>query len=315
MSNTTPPPTLPTSILPFLANAGPSEAFYTPPQSIFPGARSYMNYPFAAPMGYRPLRLDLHVPDDRGGPLPVIVYASGGGWRIVSKNYSVWRFLLAEGYAVASVEYRVSDEAKFPAPLHDVNAAIRWVRANAEKYNLDPNRVAGWGSSAGAYLLSLAAVTNGMSEFEGNVGEHSEQPSVLACVIDHYGPSDLNAMPEDTNSVPNVIEPMGTAVSPETLLLGYLPADRPADAARASVVTYVKKDVPPFLIMHGDADTRLGIGQSKRFYDALKHAGADAEFHPLPGANHGGPPFESEDTQAKIRAFLKRTIGLGGPPR
>src|SRR5262249_4791220 len=160
--------------------------------------------------------LDLHVPRGVKGPLPVVVYASGGAWLLAAKHHGPWTFLPATGYAVAVVEYRVSGEARFPAPLHDLKGAVRWLRAKASTYNLDPSRVGAWGSSGGGYLMAMLAVTNGMPTFEGEVGGNLEQSSSVVSVIDHYGATDLAAMAEDTNGIPGVMEHFGTATSPET---------------------------------------------------------------------------------------------------
>ncbi len=291
-----------------LAMGGRKELLFPPPQEIIPGVRSYLNYPFALVMGYRFLRVNLHVPANAVGAVPVVVYASGGGFRLSAPHIGPWRCVLDQGYAVATVEYRVSGEITFPGPLHDVKGAVRWLRANAADYGLDTECIVGWGSSAGAYLLSMAAVTNGIAEFEGTVGGNLEHSSDLAAVIDHYGPTDIAAMAEDTNDIPGVMEHFGTPASIDTLFLGYVPREHPEDAARASVLTYVNERTVPFLIMHGDADTRLGINQSRRLYDALKREGVDATFHVVPGANHAAPAFEADDMNAIALAFLNRHV-------
>ncbi len=308
-------PALPMPTVAMLAAMGPPDLMFPPAQSILPGAKSYMNYPFALVAGHRMLRLDLHIPEGVRGPVPVVLYASGGAWRIVLKGHGPWRFLLQHGYAVASMEYRLSEEARFPAGVHDVKAAIRWLRANAAKFSLDGARIAAWGSSAGAYLSAMAAATNGMPDFEGDVGEDLGQSSEIACLIDHYGPSDLSAMAEDTNGIPGAMEIFGTETSPESLLLGYRPADRPEDARRAAVACYISAATVPFLIMHGDADTRLGIGQSERLRRELLRVGADVEYHVVPGANHAGPEFDTSEAQQIALDFLHRAFRPGAPLR
>lgn len=308
------PPAPPLPTLAALANFGPRDLLYPPAQTILPGVKSYLNHPFAMTPGYRLLRLDLHLPENVEGPVPVVVYASGGAWLLAIKHHGPWKFLLSQGYAVAAIEYRLSGEATLPLPLHDVKAAVRWLRANAESYGLDAGRIAGWGSSAGGYLMAMAGVTNGMAEFEGAVGDHLDQSSKLACVIDHYGATDLATMAEDTNDLPGVMEMFGTATSPESRLLGFVPAERPDEAARANVANYVTDQTAPFLIMHGDADTRLGVMQSHRLHQALRAVGADAEFHVVPGANHAGPEFDTDAAHAVASAFLRRTLGPGARP-
>lgn len=303
--------TLPQPDLAMVRRMGRAELFTAPPQDLLPGATSHLNVPFALVPGYRMLRLDLHLPRDATSPVPVVVYASGGAWLLVMKHHGPWTFLPARGYAVAVVEYRVSGEAQYPAPLHDLKGAVRWLRANASAYGLDPDRIAAWGSSAGAYLLSMLAVTNGRPDFEGDVGGNLEHSSSVRCVIDHYGASDLAAMAEDTNAIPGVMESFGTATSPETKLLGFRPQDRPEEAARANPITFVSGDTVPFLIMHGDADTRLGIGQSHRLHRALEGAAVDATLHVIPGANHAGPEFDTDEAHSIAVNFLDRTLNDG----
>ena len=291
-----------------LLSMSPRELMFPGPVDAIPGAKSYLNVPFAFVPGYRLLRLDLHVPAHPRPNAPLVTYASGGAWLLSMKAGGPWQFLLEEGYAVAAIEYRVSGEARYPAGIHDLKAAVRWLRANAAGYGLDATNIVAWGSSAGAYFSSMCGVTNGMPEFEGTVGDHLDQSSKVMGVIDHYGPADLASMAEDTNSLPGVIEHMGTETSPETLLLGYRPQDNPDQAKLANPGYYASADTVPFLIMHGDADTRLGIGQSRRLHEELAKAGAKTQFHVFPGANHGTPEFDSPEAHKLVLDFL---AGLG----
>ena len=291
-----------------VAMGGGTDLLFPPPQEIIPGVLSYLNHPFALVHGYRFLRLSLHVPRGTADATPVVVYASGGGFRLSATHIGPWRCLLHHGYAVAAVEYRVASEIKHPGPLYDVKGAVRWLRANAADFGLDTDRIAAWGSSAGGYLLSMAAVTNGTAEFEGDVGGNLEHSSEIAAVIDHYGPTDFLAMAEDTNEVPGVMERFGMPTSSDSVYLGYVPQERPDEAAKAAVTTYVNERTVPFLIMHGDADTRLGIGQSRRLYEALRRAGVEATFHVLPGANHAAPAFQADDVNALAVAFVNHHI-------
>ncbi|MBK7903775.1 MAG: alpha/beta hydrolase [Proteobacteria bacterium] len=313
MSNNPASPPLPPSLVQRLTldaftRFGPRELSYAPAQSLVPGARSYLNVPFAIIPGFRVLRLDLHVPENAKGPVPVVVFASGGAWLLVVKHNSPWISLPSEGYAVASVEYRPSGEAHYPAALHDLKAAVRWLRGNASTYGVDPNRIAGWGSSAGAHLMALAALTHGNSEMEGQIGDHLEQSSRLSAVISIAGVSDFLTLAEDTDNLPGAMEKFGTETSPETRLLGFIPASCPKVAAQASPVTHVSAGCVPFFVAHGDADTRLGIGQSRRLVTALKGVGADVEYVEVPGAFHNGPEFDTPEFLAQVIAFVKRVI-------
>ena len=295
---------MPPMSLATVLSMAPRELMVPPPAEVVDGARSYLNVPFALIPGFRLLRLDLHVPLSPRPGSPLITYASGGAWLMSLKAIGPWRFLLREGYAVASIEYRLSGEARYPAPVHDLKAAVRWLRANAGGYGLDATNIVAWGSSAGAYLSAMCAVTNGRPEFEGTVGDHLDQPSDVMAVIDHYGPADLAKVAEDTNAIPGVIEHFGTATSPETRLLGYRPQDDPERAELANPAHYLSPGTVPFLILHGDADTRLGIGQSERFYHQLCRAGVKAQFHVIPGANHGTPEFDSPAAHQLALDFL-----------
>lgn len=294
--------------LEFIASAGPAALFRPPAQEIFPGVKSWLNHPYALVLGHRLLRLDVHVPSGAQAPLPVVIYAGGGSWLLVPKNHAPWLPLLDKGYAIVSIEYRLSGEAKFPAQVHDVKAAIRWARANASEFGLDPDRIAGWGCSAGGYLMAMAGATNGLPAYEGAVGEDPDQASTLGCVITHYAPSDPLTMGEDTNSLPGVTQPLGTPTAPEALLLGYLPSDHPEQATEANVAAHVSETTVPFLIMHGDADTKLGIGQSRRLHAALQACGAYSEFHAVSGANHFDPIFERPEVLDTVARFLRRNL-------
>jgi acetyl esterase/lipase len=298
------PAGMPEISLAMVMSMAPRQLMVPPPADVVAGARSYLNVPFAMIPGFRLLRLDLHVPVTPRPGSPVVMYASGGAWLMSLKAIGPWQFLLREGYAVASVEYRVSGEARHPAGVHDLKAAARWLRANAGEYGLDATSIVAWGSSAGGYLSSMCGVTNGRPEFEGAVGDHPDQPSDVMAVIDHYGAIDLAKMAEDTNSVPGVLEHFGTETSPETKLLGYRPQDDLEQAELANPAHYLSPGTVPFLIMHGDADTRLGIRQSERFYDQLRQAGVKAQFHVLPGANHGTPEFDSPEAHQLALDFL-----------
>lgn len=300
---------LPIPSLDRLGSMGNAALLQPPSRSgLVPDATSHIGVPYALVPGYRIHQLDLHLPTAASGPVPVVVYASGGAWKLSMRHHGPWQFLPAAGYAVAVVEYRLSSEARYPAPLHDLKGAVRFLRARAEQYGLDPNRVAGWGSSAGAYLTSLAALTSDDPSFEGDVGGNLEQSSAVRAVIDHYGPADLATMAEDTNGLPGVMEDFGTATSPETLLLGYRADHDPASAAQASPVTHARPDVP-FLIMHGDGETRLGHQQSIRLHDALRSVGSvSADLHIIEGADHAGPEFFTPEANRLALDFLDQHL-------
>jgi acetyl esterase/lipase len=195
------------------------------------------------------------------------------------------------------VEYRLSQEAIFPAQIHDCKGAVRWLRANAQKYHLDRNRFVAWGASAGGHLVALLGTSGGVAELEGNVNDLKESSRVQA-VIDWFGPADLPHMGEAESYVRH-----NAADSPEAKLIGGAIPENMDKAARASPTTYASKEAPPFLIMHGDRDFEVPFNQSERLYDALKKAGAEVTFIPMKGAGHG---FGGPQAMGPVREFLKK---------
>ena len=249
-------------------------------------------------VGERPMRLDLYLPENTNKPLPLIIWIHGGAWLGGSKDGGSPALpFTANGYAVAHVGYRLSPEAKFPAQINDCKAAVRWLRANAKKYHLDPDKFVAWGSSAGGHLVALLGASGGVPELEGNVNDLKESSRVQA-VIDWFGPADfLHIGEEKSNRDHNAPD------SPESRLIGGpLPGNRDK-AAKASPTTYVSKDAPPFLIMHGDQDLEVPFQQSELLADALKKAGVDVTFVPMKGAGHG---FGGPQAIEPVREFLKR---------
>lgn len=234
------------------------------------------------------LLLNMYLPKGSAGPLPLIVWIHGGGWRDPNFNKDDRCRpvrLVARGYAVASIEYHLSNEASFPAQIHDCKAAIRWLRANAQKYNLSPDRIGVWGPSAGGHLSALIGTSGDLSQLEGTIGGNLEYSSRVQAVCDWFGPTDLlrhtqhakkRKTPDSTHAL--------TAI--EQLLGGPIENNRDK-AALASPVTHVSKDDPPFLIMHGDRDPLVPIEQSRLLYEALKKAGVNVKFHTVKGGRHG----------------------------
>jgi acetyl esterase/lipase len=218
-----------------------------------------------------------------------------------------WAFLLAAGYAVASVDYRLSGECQFPGPVHDVAAAVRWVRAHAEEYGLDPGRVAGFGSSAGAYLVNAVALAgDDHPSLTGGLGPTPGLSSRLVAVIDHYAPADFLTFDDDAGE--DIVEPANAPGTSAARFLGFVPHDRPADAERANLCRYVTPGSPPFLIAHGDSDHRVGIGQSRRLHAALTDAGTRAELIVVPGADHGSAEFDQQFVHERTLAFLASVV-------
>ncbi|HWX20842.1 MAG TPA: alpha/beta hydrolase [Candidatus Binatia bacterium] len=287
-----------------LAALGPQAGFgqpapdQGPPRfSLPPGVKVLHDLEYGRADG-KPRLLDLYLPDKSAKPVPLIIWIHGGAWMSGSKaNPSPALHFAGEGYAVAHVGYRFSQEAKFPAQIHDCKAAVRWLRANAKKYNLDPKKFIAWGASAGGHLVALLGTTGGVMDLEGNVNDLKESSRVQA-VIDWFGPTDfLHIGDAEKDSRHNSLD------SPESKLIGGALLENREQAAKASPITYVSKDLPPFLIMHGDQDHTVPFSQSESFYGALKQAGVDATLVPMKGAGHG---FGGPEAIAPVQEFLKK---------
>jgi len=246
----------------------------------------------------RAMLLDLYLPEKADKPLALIIWIHGGAWMAGSKDdpSPALRFT-ANGYAVAQVGYRLSQEARFPAQIHDCKAAVRWLQANAAKYNLDPNKFVAWGGSAGGHLVALLGTSGGVAELEGNDNDLRESSRVQA-VVDWFGLTDFlhigDAKSDLQHNAPD---------SPESKLIGGALLENKDKAAKASPITYVSKDAPPFLIMHGDHDRTVPFNQSELLYATLKKAGVDVTLIPVKGAGHG---FGGPEAIATVQEFLKR---------
>jgi len=245
-----------------------------------PGTRVERDIVYAR-VGQRELLLDLYRPPEASGPLPVVVWIHGGGWRGGSKN-SPGRALpiVARGYALVSVGYRLSGEAIFPAAVEDCKAAVRWIRANADNYGLDAGRIGAWGSSAGGHLVAFLGTAGDVKEFD--TGANGEYSSRVQAVCDWFGPTDFLRM----NDFPGRINHDGPE-SPESRFIGGPIQENKGKVAKANPITYVTADDPPFLIMHGENDQAVPYNQSELLYDALKQAGVEATLYRVKGGDHG----------------------------
>jgi acetyl esterase/lipase len=234
-----------------------------------------------ADAGDRPLLLDLYLPSPADGPWPVIAWVHGGAWRAGSKENPRARRMVERGYAVASIGYRLSQEATFPAQIHDCKAAVRWLRAHAGEYGLHADRIGAWGASAGGHLVALLGTTGDPPALEGALGEQGPSSRVQA-VCDFFGPTDFLHM----SDVPGAMD-HDAADSPESQLIGAPIQERPDLVQRANPIRYIGPRTPPFLIVHGDADDVVILNQSQYLYRALCVAGIEATFHIVEGAGHG----------------------------
>jgi acetyl esterase/lipase len=250
----------------------------------------------------KPLALDIHLPAGSAAP-PLVVWVHGGAWRTGDKD-EVPHPILEKGFAIASVNYRLSGDARFPAAVHDIKAAIRFLRANAARYGFRADRIAIGGSSAGAHLAALVGVTNGHKELEGTVGDHLTQSSSVQAILDYYGASDLTTILEQST-------PYGLNVRVPALeqWLGAGPEKAKALAELASPVLHVDRSDPPLFLLHGDRDPQMPINQAHQLEGAYKALGLDVALDVVHGAAHGGAAFYAPAHLDRAVAFLRRTIG------
>lgn len=271
-----------------------------------PGALSYFGCRYATITGWRSLNLDLHVPQSEG-PHPLVIYVHGGSFLGGIPTMGPWPALLQQGIAVASVDYRLAGEVSYPAPVEDVRAAVRWLRAGAAGLAIDPDRIALWGSSAGAHLALMAGLS-GDRHLGTPLGQNLDTSSQVSAIIDHYGITDPAALGADAEFVDAAErERLGRLMH---LYLGVDPETDPASASRADARTLLSsRQSPPLLIAHGDADSRVAIAQSRRLAEHVTALGGSVEFDIHPGAQHGDPSFESAETIRRVVDFLHTVWG------
>jgi acetyl esterase/lipase len=258
------------------------------------------------PEGHERQRLDLYVPANADTPLPVIVWIHGGAWLGGSKDGGSPALPFAgKGYAVACINYRLSQHAVFPAQIDDCKAAIRWLRANAKTYNLDPERIGVWGASAGGHLVALLGTSGGSQDREGK-GGNTDQSSRVQAVVDFFGPTDFLQM--DAHAVPGARMKHDPPTSPESRLIGGAIQENVEKVGRANPIEYVSKDAPPFLIVHGEQDPLVPCHQSELLYEALKRARSDVTFYKIAGASHGSPEFNTDMMRAAVQAFFDKHL-------
>ena len=252
---------------------------------------------------YRSLKMNLLFPKERAGhaPQPCLLFVCGGAYSVV--NGAVWlpemMYFARRGYTVATIEYRTSNQACFPAALVDVKAAVRFLKAHAQAFCIDPARIVIAGESAGGTLSALAGATAGQSAYEQ--GDYLNYDSRVAAVVDFYGPVDLENMarPAQSEDVHNwTLEAfLGAGYSPET-------------ARAASAMAQITPDAPPFLILHGTEDALVDIRtQSDAFYERLCALGVPATYYRLRGAGHGDAAFYQDEIKEKILRFMNGVFG------
>ncbi|MEV0322871.1 alpha/beta hydrolase fold domain-containing protein [Streptomyces sp. NPDC050658] len=289
-------------LLQVIGSPHPDVATLPPAAPCEPGVRVLRGIPYDVPEGSRPLELDLWLPgtEDSASPAPLVLFVHGGAWRrgrrddmgLHTRGWSPGPFarIAAAGFAVACVDYRLSGEAVFPAPLDDLRAALRWLTLRSADLGVDTARTVVWGESAGGHLASLLALTH-------------DEPSLAGGII-WYAPSDLT-------TARGGYDPASPA-GPEALLLGSAPAAAPELADAASPLTHVHADAPPLLLVHGEADTMVDRSHSETLAEHLRKAGAPVDLWTVPGADHvwyGLSASEAEDIFTRSLEFARGIVG------
>lgn len=245
-----------------------------------------------------PFALDLHLPAG-DAPAPLVVYLHGGAWSAGNRT-GYPAFLVEQGFAVASVDFRSTDVAPFPANVHDIKAAIRYLRARADQLGIRGDRIVVSGASSGAHLAALVGVTGGVAQLEGTVGDHLQVSSAVQAIVSWFGASDLTTILAQST-------PFGLGVREPALrrLLGGTPDERPELARLASPVFHVDATDPPLLLLHGDQDRQMPINQLHELLAAYERAGARVDSLVLDGVGHDTAPFYSGVAAARVVGFLR----------
>jgi acetyl esterase/lipase len=281
-----------------LSNCKKSNSETVPAEPI-PARRTISDTPYATLNAAQ--KMDIYLPAARG-PYPVVVLIHGGGWIIGDKQEyrtsAKTEALLSRGYAVVAVNYRLSNVAKYPAQIQDVKAAVRFIRSVAAIYNLNPNKIGAWGTSAGGHLTALLATSGGVNSLENFAMGDAAQSSRIQAAADWFGPTDFLQM--DAQSVTQGCGAGGhnLASSPESMLMGYAIQTQPALVQLANPITYVTSDDPPIYIAHGMNDCTVPRLQGQILYDALipVKGTADVKLNLLSASGHGTGQFENTAT-------------------
>ena len=256
-----------------------------------------------ARVGERPLLVDIYLPRSATHP-PLVVWVHGGAWRSGNKEDPPLEFVRA-GFALASVDYRLSEEARFPAQVYDIKAAIRFLRTNSKDFGYSAEQIAIAGNSAGGHLAALVGVTNGIRQLEGTVGDSLDSSSSVQAIIDYYGPTNLETIL--AQSTPHGLSVREPALQ---LLLGELPDKMPGLAKLASPVAHVDAKDPPLLIFHGDQDPQVPINQSHELVGKYQEQGLQVKFVVVHGAAHGGQAFFNTSNVTVAVDFLRQHLKL-----
>lgn len=246
------------------------------------------------------LKMDIIYPEDPERLYPCIVWICGGAWMTMDRSaHQVYLAELARsGFVVASVDYRTSNEAVFPAQLMDIKSSIRYLRAHSERFRIDPERIGVMGESAGGHLTAMAALVNDPAY---DTGDYTEYSSRVQAACPWYPPTDVSGFPYES--------PVDAAASPESLMIGKNVMLHKEEALKACPVTYVSKDAPPFMILHGTDDHTVPFMQGEILHDRLEEAGCDVKLIAIEGADHADKQFFQRETWKRIAEFFHEKLG------
>lgn len=269
-------------------------------------AASVADIEYAKSADGQPLLLDLYLPTQRQSP-QLLVWIHGGAWEAGSKQRMPLGPLVEHGYAIASLDFQPASVAPFPGQVHQIKAAIRFLRGMSRRYGYDASRIAVLGASSGGHLAALVGTTNGDSDLEGALGEHLGESSDVQAIVSFFGASNLTTILAQST-------PFGLGVRTPALkrLLGALPEEEPAVARLASPVFHVDAADPPLLLLHGDQDPQMPINQSHELVGAYESVGLEAPFVVVHGARHGGAQFFDAERLKIVAEFLDRHLGRVG---
>jgi acetyl esterase/lipase len=281
-----------------------------PPADTSHIKRKFLNLAYACTSAAQ--QLDVYLPNEGEGPFPVIIAIHGGAFMGCDKaDLQVLPMLegLKRCYAVVSINYRMSGEAKFPALVQDAKAAVRWVRANAVEYKFDPNRIAAWGGSAGGYLSNMLGISAGIPALEDLSLGNADQPCDVQAVVAWYAPANFLKMDEHLAASGLLAAPglrHNEANSPESLLLGQLITEIPEKVNAANPEIYIRPAAPPFLLQHGTKDPVVPVQQSIEFAEKLRRVLGEENvtLELLEGAEHADMRFETPENVSRVLDFL-----------
>ena len=267
-------------------------------------APSQSDVPYATSATGAPLRLDLYLPPSAGAPL--LVWVHGGAWENGNKSSMPLAPFVERGFAVASLDFSPASKARFPGQVHEIKAAIRFLRAEASRYGYDASRIGILGASSGAHLAALVGTTNGNGELEGTLGDHRDQSSDVQAIVSYFPATNLTTILAQST-------PFGLGVREPALqrLLGAPPKEAEALAKLASPVFQVDRGDPPLLLLHGDQDPQMPINQSHELEGAYEKQGLQVDFIVVHGAAHGGDGFDSPQIVERVAAFLGEQLRRG----